>query len=182
MERRALQPAVSDDDHRRAESPPLHEIRAMDLNTQQEVHLTHYWNVIRKRWKVAAAILLVVMTGAFLAGYFSKPLYRSQIQIEIERENNMITVEDLFGIAGSDQEFLQTQSVLLRSRGLAMRVIEDAKLLNEPDFYPPGIAGKTPEEIQRIKESMAGALLGGIEVNPVRNTSLVDIAYTGSTA
>ena len=49
----------------------------MDLNTQQEVHLSHYWNVIRKRWKVAAAIVLVVMLGTFLASYFSKPLYRS---------------------------------------------------------------------------------------------------------
>lgn len=152
----------------------------MDLNAQQEIHLTHYWNVIRKRWRVAAAIMVVVLTGAFLAGYFAKPLYRSQIQIEIERESNMITVEDLFGIAASDQAFLQTQYVLLKSRGLAMRVIDDHKLLNDPEFYPQGIAGKTPEEIQRIKESMAGVLIGGIEVAPVRYTSLVDIAYTGS--
>lgn len=152
----------------------------MDLNTQQEVHLTHYWNVIRKRWKVAVAIMIVVLLGAFLAGYFAKPLYRSQIQIEIERENNMVTVEDLFGIAASDQAFLQTQYVLLHSRGLALRVIEDAKLLEDPEFYPPGIAGKTPQEIQRIRESMTGAVLAGIEVVPVRNTSLVDVSYTGA--
>ena len=153
----------------------------MDLNTQQEVHLSHYWNVIRKRWKVAAAILVVVMIGAFLAGYLSRPLYQSQIQIEIERENQMVTVEDLFGIAASDQEFLQTQYVLLKSRGLALRVIDDHKLLSDPEFYPPGIAGKTPQELQSIKESMAGALLGSITVTPVRNTSLVDITYIGTT-
>ena len=152
----------------------------MDLNTQQEVHLSHYWNVIRKRWKVAAAILVVVMTGAFLAGYLSKPLYQSQIQIEIERENQMVTVEDLFGIAASDQDFLQTQYVLLKSRGLALRVIDELKLLSDPEFYPPGIAGKTPQEIQQIKEGMASALLAAITVTPVRNTSLVDIAYVGT--
>jgi polysaccharide biosynthesis transport protein len=152
----------------------------VDLNTQQEVHLTHYWSVIRKRWRVAAAILLVVMIGAFLAGYLAKPLYRSQIQIEIERENQMVTIEDLFGIASSDQEFLQTQYILLKSRGLAMRVIDDHKLLSDPEFYPPGIAGKTPEEIQAIKDSMAGALLGGIDIVPVRSTSLVDIVYIGT--
>ena len=152
----------------------------MDLSTQQEVHLSHYWNVVRKRWRVAAAILVIVLTGAFLVSYFAKPLYRSKIQIEIERENNLVTVEDLFGIAASDQEFLQTQYVLLKSRGLATRVIDDHKLLSDPEFYPPGIAGRTPEELQRIKESVAAALLGGIEVTPVRNTSLVDIAYTGA--
>ncbi len=152
----------------------------MDLNTQQEVHLSHYWNVIRKRWKVAAAIMVVVMTGAFIAGYLSKPLYQAKIQIEIERENQMVTVEDLFGIAASDQEFLQTQYVLLKSRGLAMRVIDDHKLLSDPEFYPPGIAGKTPQEVAQITEGMAGALVGGITVTPVRNTSLVDISYVGT--
>src|SRR5688572_30324943 len=152
----------------------------MDLNTQQEVHLSHYWNVIRKRWKIAALILLIVMTGTFLSSYFSQPLYQSWIQIEIERENQNITIEDLFGIASSDQEFLQTQYVLLRSRGLAMRVIEDHKLLNDPEFYPSGVAGKTPQEIKQITEGMAGALLGGIQVTPVPNTRLVKIYYTGT--
>src|SRR5688572_32863808 len=89
----------------------------------------------------------------------------------------MVTVEDLFGIAVSDQDFLQTQYVLLKSRGLAMRVIDDHKLLSDPEFYPEGIAGRTPQEIQQIKEGMAGALLANITVTPVRNTSLVDISY-----
>ena len=152
----------------------------MDLNTQQEIHLSHYWNVIRKRWKIAAAILLVVMAGTFLASYFSRPLYRATIQIEIERESNRITIEDLFGVASSDQEFLQTQYVLLRSRGLALRVISDHKLLADRDFYGPGIAGKTPEEIRSISDGMAGALLGGIQIQPVPNTRLVQISYTGA--
>jgi succinoglycan biosynthesis transport protein ExoP len=153
----------------------------MDLNTQQEVHLSHYWNVIRKRWTIAAAILIVVMLGTFLASYFSKPLYRSAIQIQIERETSTVTIEDLFGIAASDQEFLQTQYVLLKSRGLALRVVDDHKLYNDPDLYPQGVAGKTRAEIDRIKDSLAGGLLGGIEIAPVRGTSLVDIAYIGTT-
>ncbi len=154
----------------------------MDLNSnsQQDLHLSHYWNVVRKRWKVAIAILAVVMIGTFLASYFSKPLYRAMIQIQIERESRAVTVEDIFGIAASDQEFLQTQYVLLKSRGLALRVVEDHKLWNERELYPAGVAGKTPKELQQIKEGIAGALLGGIDVVPVRNTSLVEISYVGT--
>lgn len=152
----------------------------MDLNPQQEVHLSHYWNVIRKRWKVALAILAVVMTGTLLASYFSKPLYRSRVRIQIERESQTVTVEDIFGIAASDQEFLQTQYVLLESRALALRVVDDYKLHNDPELNPGGTAGKTPEEINRIKAGIAGQLLGGIKVIPVRNTSLVDIEYIGT--
>ena len=152
----------------------------MDLNTT-EVHLSHYWNVIQKRWKVAISILAVVMIGTVLTSYFSKPLYRSAIQIQIERDNpNQMTVDDLFGIAASDQEFLQTQYVLLKSRGLAQRIIDEQKLLSDPDFYPAGIARKTPQEIQNARDSMVGAIIGGLEVTPVRNTSLVDISYIAS--
>jgi capsular exopolysaccharide synthesis family protein len=150
----------------------------MDLNTAQEVHLSHYWNVVYKRWKIALAILLVVMIGTFLASYFSTPLYRSTVMIQIERENpNQLTVEDLFGIEVSDQEFMQTQFYLLKSRGLADRTIRDHNLLSDPDFYPASIAGKTPAEIDDIRSGMAKAMLGSISVEPVHSTSLVEVAY-----
>ena len=153
----------------------------MDLNTQ-EVHLSHYWNIIYKRWKVALSILVVVMLGTYLASYFAKPLYRSSIQVQIERENpNQLTVDDLFGIAASDQEFLQTQYVLLKSRGLAEKVIDDQKLLSDPAFYPAGINGKTAVQIAQARESMVGGVIASIEVTPVRNTSLVEIGYIAAT-
>ena len=120
----------------------------MDLNTQQEVHLSHYWNVIRKRWKVAAAILDRGDAG-HLPGELlleaAVPLARSRSRSSAR--SNAVTIEDLFGIAASDQEFLQTQYVLLKSRGLALRVVDDHKLYNDPELNPAGIAGKTPQEI-----------------------------------
>jgi len=153
----------------------------MDLNTSQEVHLAHYWNVIYKRWKIALAIVVVVMIGTVLASYFSTPLFRSSVMIQIERENpNQLTVEDLFGIEVSDQEFMQTQYYLLKSRGLTDRTIKDHNLLSDPDFYPPGITGKTPAQIDQIRNSMAQGMLGGITVEPVRNTSLVEVAYVAT--
>ncbi|HET7434475.1 MAG TPA: polysaccharide biosynthesis tyrosine autokinase [Thermoanaerobaculia bacterium] len=154
----------------------------MDLNTHQEIHLSHYWSIIRKRWPIAVSILVVVMLGTFLVSYFAKPLYRGAIQIQIERDNpNQMTLEDLFGIQASDQEFLQTQYVLLKSRGLAQRVIDEHKLLSDPDFYPAGIAGKSPEEVRQIRDNMASSLLGSIEVQAVRNTSIVEISAIAAT-
>jgi capsular exopolysaccharide family len=153
----------------------------MDLNTQ-EVHLSHYWNVIYKRWKVAVSILTVVMIGTYLASRFAKPLYRSVIQIQIERENpNQLTVDDLFGIASSDQEFLQTQFVLLKGRGLAEKVIDDQKLLSDPAFYPPGIGGKSAAQLAQARESMVGAVVGSLDVQSVRGTSLVEVSSIAQT-
>jgi capsular exopolysaccharide synthesis family protein len=132
---------------------------------------------------VALSILVVVLLGTFLASYFSKPLYKSTIQIQIERENpNQITIEDLFGIQASDQEFLQTQYVLLKSRGLAARVIDDQKLLSDPEFYPPGIDGKSKKEIEEIRNTYVPVVMAGIQVEPVKTTSLVEISYIASSA
>lgn len=153
----------------------------MDLNTSQEVHLSHYWNIIYKRWKIALAILLVVMVGTFLASYFSTPLYKAAVSIQIERENpNQLTVEDLFGIQASDQEFMQTQYYLLKSLGLADRTIKEHNLLSDPEFYPAGIAGKTPAEIDKIRGGMAAGMLGNIMVDPVHGTNIVDVSYVAS--
>jgi capsular exopolysaccharide synthesis family protein len=153
----------------------------MDASNPQEVHLSHYWNIIQKRWKVAVSIFLVVMVGTFLASHFAKPLYRSVIQLQIERENpNQLTIEDLFGIEASEQEFLQTQYVLLQSRGLGQRVIDDHQLLSDSEFYPPGIKGKSPEEVRRIRDSMVPALVSGVAVRPVKGTSLVEVSYVAT--
>lgn len=150
----------------------------MDLKSPaSEVHLSQYWHVIRKRWLVIVSIVTVVMAATWGASYLDKPVYTSKIRIQIERENpNQITIEDLFGIAASEQEFMQTQYILLKSKGLAQRVIEDHNLLSDPEFYPAGIAGKTPAEIKQIRDGMAGGLVGWISVSPVPSTSLVDIS------
>ncbi len=153
----------------------------MELNPQ-EVHLSHYWNIIYKRWKIALSIFIVVMAGALLASYLSKPLYRAAVTIQIDRENpHQLTMEDLFGIAADEQEFLQTQYIVLKSRELAFRVIDDHKLLSEPDFYPPGIKGKSKDETEAIRSSVADGLLASVTVTPIRNTSIAEIAYVGPT-
>jgi polysaccharide biosynthesis transport protein len=152
----------------------------MDLNAQ-EVHLSHYWNIVYKRWRVALSILLVVMLATYLYSHFSAPLYRSTAVIQIERDNpNQLTVEDLFGIEASDQEFLQTQYELLKSRDLMARVIQESQLLSDRDFYPPGITGRSPEEVKKIRDSMIGAVQGGLEIAPTRGTSLVTISYVAT--
>jgi capsular exopolysaccharide synthesis family protein len=152
----------------------------MDLNSQ-EVHLAHYWNIIYKRWKVATSILVVVMVSTFVVSYLSKPIYRSVASIHIERENpNQLTVEDLFGIQSSDQEFLQTQYELLKSRDLAARVIDDSRLLSDPDFYPPGIKGRSAEEIKKTREAMIPAILGTLDIAPIHGTAIINIGYVAT--
>lgn len=151
----------------------------MNITTdQQEVHLSHYWNIVRKRWKIALAIVVTVLLVTLVASFLTKPLYRSKIVLQIERENpGQLTVEDLFMIEPSSQEFLQTQYALLKSRSLAEGVIDDLKLLNDPEFNPGGTKGMSPEAVIALKRARANGIVENLEVTPVRGTSLVDIVY-----
>jgi polysaccharide biosynthesis transport protein len=152
-------------------------------HSREELHLSHYWNIIRKRWKVAASILLSVLVATLLVSFLTKPLYKSKVVLQIERENpNQLTVEDLFMIESSSQEFLQTQYALLKSRGLASRVITDLNLLNDPKFNPGGTKGLTAVQREALKSGFVGQVMGNIEVYPVKSTSLVEVYYTAPDA
>lgn len=155
----------------------------MEFDRGHDVHLSHYWHVALKRWKVAAAIIGAVLLGTFIVSYFTKPLYQSRIVLQIERENpNQMTVEDLFMIEPSSQEFLQTQYALLRSHGLAQRVVDDLRLHLDPKFNPGGTSGKaTAAELKRIKTNLAYKVQGNVGVTPVKGTSLVEVTFVAET-
>lgn len=153
----------------------------MNLDQSQEVHLSHYANVVLKRWRVILVILATVMIAALLGGYFTKPLYRSKVVLQIEREDsNRITVDDIFRIEPSSQEFLQTQYALLKSRGMAERVVRDLDLANDPELNPEGTEGKSERDVRGIESRIAAGIAGGIEIKPILYTSLVEIWYTST--
>ncbi len=153
----------------------------MQTANPQDIHLSHYWNVLRRRWKIALAIVTTVLAVTLVASYLTKPLYRSKITLQIEREDpGQVTVEDIFMIEPSSQEFLQTQYALLKSRGLAERVVDDLKLIADPEFNPGGAAKQNETDRKNLRQALANKVLGGIEVVPVRGTSLVEIFYIGS--
>ncbi|HVT45990.1 MAG TPA: polysaccharide biosynthesis tyrosine autokinase [Thermoanaerobaculia bacterium] len=153
----------------------------MDNNLSQEIHLSHYWNIVYKRWKIAAAILLTVLTATWIVSQLSTPLYRSAIVLQVEREHpNRLTIDDIWGIEPSSQEFLQTQYALLRSRGLGERVIDDLRLVSDPDINPEGVAGKSPEQLADLKNRLISQLIGNIDVRPVQYTSLVEVGYVST--
>lgn len=155
--------------------------KPMDMNSVQEVHLSHYANIIYKRWKVAASVVLAVMIVAYVLSKLATPLYRSEVVLQVERErSSAITVDDLMGIEPSSQQFLQTQFALIKSRGLAERVVDDLGLLNDPIFNPEGTKGKSDEELKIIKSSLKGRVQGGISVSPIEWTSLVQVSYVDS--
>ncbi|MDX1583502.1 MAG: polysaccharide biosynthesis tyrosine autokinase [Thermoanaerobaculia bacterium] len=152
----------------------------MNQNTQSDVHLSHYWEVLLKRWKLGLVILLIVVLATVAAHYFTTPLYRASILLQIERDSTaQYSIEDLFAIP-SRQEYLQTQIQLLKSRGMGLRVVEDLDLLENQTLNPGGTENLSPEEQIERKNALAGRIASGIRVEAVEGTSLVRVAYIGT--
>lgn len=153
--------------------------------------LLQYWQaVIRWRLLIAGIIIACLVAGTIMT-MLKPPLFTARSQIEISREQKNIT-----NVPGIDQgsgyydaEFYDTQYALMRVRSLAERVARNLKLTDNPAFFAAhGVelpktgaaasAALSSSERKAREDMAAGLLLGGIAIQPVQNSSLVDITYT----
>lgn len=157
-----------------------------------ELHLADYIEKLRRHWKLVVLLTLVCVLGAALLYVISPKEYQATARIQIERRS-------LSPVSGGqnpweplwNMEYYPTQYELLKSRGLAEKVVVNLGLAEDPFFNPNGGAllastageGMDPEALDaRVLGRLAQRLLGGLQVQPVRNTQLVDIIYRSSSA
>ncbi len=146
-----------------------------------------YWHLaVRWRWLIGAIVATCVAAG-LVTLMLSPSLYTAQAQIEISREQKNVTnVQSLdSNEAAYSEEFYDTQYQLLRAGSLAERVARSLKLADSADFFAahgvelPASQGPLTAAERKSRESWAaGLLMGNVRVDPIRNSSLVNISYT----
>jgi polysaccharide biosynthesis transport protein len=156
---------------------------------ESDFDIREYLGMVRRHWKLVAAVCLVTLTGALVHYSISPKLYQAAAIIQIERRN-------LTPLTTSGQnpwfenywnmEYYPTQYELLKSRGLAERVVRNLELLEEPaynagaDLAGGGDASPTAEDDEAAVARLAEGLRAGLSVDPVRNTQLVQLSYRSS--
>jgi len=117
--------------------PSTSEYPSATLIEEKEVHLRDYWRVIQKRrWTILAFFLIVFLTTA-VATFTMRPIYRSTVTIQINKENpQIVDFKEIFAVNTMDMDYYQTQYKILESRSLARRVIQSLKLDQHPEFLP----------------------------------------------
>ncbi len=144
--------------------------------------LHDYLRILVKRRGTVLAIFLVILALAALKTFTATPIYQATIQILIERQPPRVLdtqtqpTYDYYG-----EEFYQTQYKLLESRALAKRVADKLNLRNRPPYSQwftqlPANVDKSTK--QRLEESLVDAVLGGLHVEPVPSSSLVNVSYS----
>ena len=157
----------------------------------------------RHKLSILLLTLLVVMVTTLVV-YRQTPIYQAETSLMIERKaGKVVSIEQIYNPEGSNNEYLQTQFELIKSRSLAERVVRELGLTEHPEFDPRQRPAPTfdwrgwlgalelsrwlpvtrpadlrpPEEPaeQRIFEGVVSTFLSRVSVAPKRNTQLVTI-------
>lgn len=102
-----------------------------------EIDLLQLWQTIwRRKWSIATLVIIVVMLTVLVVLSMT-PIYRAIATLLIEQKAaQVVSIEQVYGLDGSGNEYLQTQFQLLRSRSLAERVVRELDLTTHPEFDP----------------------------------------------
>ncbi|MFO1422311.1 MAG: polysaccharide biosynthesis tyrosine autokinase [Candidatus Competibacteraceae bacterium] len=163
-----------------------------------ELNLRELWQVIVKRRWTIIIFALIVVTAVVTASFLMTPIYRASLTLQIDREDIKIVTKGEIApeeSGWSGQDYYQTQYELLKSRSLALRVVNQLGLadLSPPppsalaefkawlaDWLPKASEAKDPgkpvSESERL-EGVVSGFLGGLTVEPVRNSRLVKLYY-----
>jgi polysaccharide biosynthesis transport protein len=160
------------------------ELDLLPVDAESEFNLVEYLAMVRRHWKLVAAAALVCMAAGAIHYAITPKAYMATATIQIERRTLAPALSSQAPWLESyfDAEYYPTEYKLLESRGLAERVVKRLDLLSDPAFNT-GAGGRnasraaTAEDDQAALGGLADRLRGGLAVEPVRNTQLVEITY-----
>jgi succinoglycan biosynthesis transport protein ExoP len=150
-----------------------------------------YWHIIVKwRWVIGAAVVAAVALSLAIT-LLMTPVYRAITLIQIDTDApKVVTVQGAEPTAAMDgEQFYQTQYVLLKSRSLAERVVNQLNLASNPSFLSDGggflgflhlsahVENMQTQTFARRHSRAVRILMSHLKITPVRASRLVKISY-----
>jgi succinoglycan biosynthesis transport protein ExoP len=164
------------------------------------IDLGHYWSVVRRQFKKIIALSFVATLISILVVLSLVPKYSATSTLLIEAsENKVLSIEEVYGLSSNGSEYFLTQFEILKSRDMAMRVVEKLNLINSAEFNPfhknnqksfsvkasilVMINGEPePPTEKQILASTVDNFWAAVSIAPVRKTQLVKISVESEDA
>jgi succinoglycan biosynthesis transport protein ExoP len=109
--------------------PPL-----TDGSSVQDAGWVKALSILRKRWRFAASVALVITAIAALVIFLMKPEYEPIARIEIDPPGTETFSMQTTAALGSESQYLETQAQNMQTDDLAIFVIRKLGLDRNPDF------------------------------------------------
>jgi capsular exopolysaccharide synthesis family protein len=147
--------------------------------------LHRYLQVLRKRWRLVAGSVAIVVAAVAVGTYMQTPIYRASGLIELRGQSGEgVPVEALFQAQRLSTQFLETQYGVLRSPALARQAMRDMGLLASPDSgkdararLADSAAIATRLDSDTVAKQKVDAFANHLVVDPVNGSSLVWIHF-----
>ncbi len=161
------------------------------------LNLKEYWAVIVRHKFTIILFTVIALVASAIATSLQTPIYRSSVKLQIDRETARIV--NFEGAtpreAAYSYDFYETQYQLLKSKGLAKRVVEQLglessaqfKAKEKPSFFKDlkSFFSSTPEKKPSEEDDTKNVstrgteklLLANLKVSPVKNSRLVVVSY-----
>ncbi len=147
---------------------------------EKEIHLLDYWRVlVKRRWVVYTSLSVVVAIVA-LGSLLTRPLYTATTRLQIEQNApKVLPFQDVMAsMPDLRNDFYQTQYGLIQSRRVAREAIASLRLSETEEFRGPAVAAGDAAAGVRVEARRIDAFLKKLAITPVRNSRLVDVAFT----
>lgn len=141
------------------------------------------WHVVRKYWATAVGTLVVVAVGAVFYTLGQKRIYEAEATIHFDPNPPRplgTRVESVVEMGANswwgNQEYYETQYHIIRSRRVALAVVNELGLQNDQLFLQDLPDGAEPMPAEpAAPEAAAEVLRGRLVVQPVRDSRLATI-------
>lgn len=169
--------------------PEWEEDDGPDLREYLRVVLDYKWAIL------GFAGVVTLLTALFVSGL--PPIYQATATVLIEsQEENVVSIEEVYGIPGANDQYFETQNRILQSRYLAEKVIDRLRIAAHPEYDPalrePGLlqsllaslpfrspppAEPPPANPQDLRNGLVGQFRANLAVTPIRGSQLIDIRF-----
>lgn len=151
---------------------------------EESLDIGKYLLALRRRWAVLLACCLLALIFSAVRYALTEKVYKATNTIQIERKRLSLLalgqagwLEDWWNL-----EYYPTQYRLLRSRGMAERVVLNLRLHEDPSFNPRAAqlvaqGGRPNPDSSSELAQLAARVMGGLTVNPINETQLVELSY-----
>jgi polysaccharide biosynthesis transport protein len=151
-----------------------------------EVSIADLWSTIYKRKWVIFACLLLCVSAAAAYCIFRTPRYTASARVQLDDDSsNSLNLQDI-GISmpgGADEQTkVETQVRILDSDTLAMEVIRQLKLNENPHFFAHPVSGDPKSFDPATRSKLLKAWHKNLNVKGVAKTELIDIEFTSKSA
>ncbi len=169
-------------------------------SSEDIISLSEIFNTLNNyKWPIAGFTFAVTLLAVLIV-FSLTPIYQATAVLQIEQEQaKVVSIEEIYGIEGGGDSYLNTQYEVLKSRGVMEKVVQQLNLLDNPEFNTSlqpkpwyaeyinwrswfGLTAPVNEDGQaeRILNSTIDALSGSVSVEPVRKTQIVKVHVLSS--